>query len=385
MPRRLLLSCAAAAAAAVFVSSFAGCAGARLKLGKGERGEVVESEGWAGIDPKDAYGTKQRALAEAQRKAVERVVGVYISAKSRVSQAAEVDQNILANVGGYIRKYNVLSEREEEGFHKTRIKAVVLYERVGQDLKKAGLLRPNAPPGNPKVVVLLRAKGAYSEAADNRAAQGVRRGLLERGYSVVDRSDPAAFSSLKSTDSAAAAEVGRELGADIVVRGEAEAYALKDVRLGGFFSYRARVTLEAAKPATGEVVSSKVQEASALDPSPEIAAGKALDAAGLLAGEALGSELSELLSSRLNVTVRILGLKGLEQVQKIADDIRLLPEVSGATLAGYDRKVGAVLTVTTEKTAGDELAAALLRMRKYPFMVGAVSPYEVEVSVPEQP
>jgi hypothetical protein len=31
--------------------------------------------------------------------------------------------------------------------------------------------------------------------------------------------------------------------------------------------------------------------------------------------------------------------------------------------------------------AGDELAAALLRMRKYSFMMNAVMPYAVELSV----
>ena len=356
-----------------------------MRLGKGERGEVVEAEGWAAVDAKDAYGTKQRALAEAQRKAVERVVGVYISAKSRVNQAIEVDQNILANVGGYIRKYDVLSEREEDGFHKTRIKAVVLYERVGQDLKKAGLLRPEAPPGNPKVVVLLTTKGEYAEATDGRAAQGVRRGMLERGYSVTDRNDPAAFGSRRSTDTVTAVAVGKELAADIVIKGEADVYQLKDVRLGGFFSYRARVSLEAVKPASGQVVSSKVLEASALDPSPELAAGKALDTAGLLSGEALATELAQLLSSRVSVTLHVAGVQGLDQVQKLADDIRLLPEVEGATLAGYDRETGATLTVTTEKIVGDELAAALMRMRKYPFTIGAVSPYAVEVSLPEKP
>ncbi|MEK7745821.1 MAG: hypothetical protein AAB576_04085, partial [Elusimicrobiota bacterium] len=176
------------------------CAGGRLRLGSGEKGEVVEAEGWAPLDAQDILGSKQRSLAEAQKKSVERVVGVYISAKTRVAQAVNVDQNILAKVGGYIKKYDVLWERQEEGFYKTRIKALVLYQKVGEDLKNLGLMRPEAPPGNPKVVVLLGTSGEHAQAKDDRAAQGVRRGLLERGYSVVDRNDPAAFSGRKSTD-----------------------------------------------------------------------------------------------------------------------------------------------------------------------------------------
>lgn len=37
--------------------------------------ETVEAEGWAPVDPKDAAGTRQRALAEAQRRAVEKATG----------------------------------------------------------------------------------------------------------------------------------------------------------------------------------------------------------------------------------------------------------------------------------------------------------------------
>ena len=357
------------------------CAGGRLRLGSGEKGEVVEAEGWAPLDAQDMLGSKQRSLAEAQKKSVERVVGVYISAKTRVAQAVNVDQNILAKVGGYIKKYDVLWERQEEGFYKTRIKALVLYQKVGEDLKNLGLMRPEAPPGNPKVVVLLGTSGEHSQAKDDRAAQGVRRGLLERSYSVVDRNDPAAFSGRKSTDAATALDVGRELKADIVVRGEAQVYALKDLRLGGFHSYRARVSLEALKPATGEVAAAKVHEASALDPAPEIAAGKALESAGLLAGEALAAELAEGLRSRTSVSLRVSGLSSLEGVQRLAEDIRLLPETASVTLASFDKRLGAELTVVTEGMAGDELAAALLRMKKYSFMMNAVMPYAVEVSV----
>ena len=360
---------------------FSACAGGRLRLGSGEKGEVVEAEGWAPLDAQDLLGSKQRSLAEAQKKSVERVVGVYISAKTRVAQAVNVDQNILAKVGGYIKKYDVLWERQEEGFYKTRIKALVLYQKVGEDLRNLGLMRPEAPPGNPKVVVLLGTSGEYAQAKDDRAAQGVRRGLLERGYSVVDRNDPGAFSSRKSTDAATALKVGKDMGADIVVRGEAQVYALKDLRLGGFHSYRARVSLEALKPATGEVAAAKVHEASALDPAPEIAAGKALESAGLLAGEALASELAEGLRSRTSVSLRVSGLSSLEGVQRMAEDVRLLPEVMTVTLASFDKRIGAELTVVTEGMAGDELAAALLRMRKYSFMMNAVMPYAVELSV----
>jgi hypothetical protein len=64
----------------------------------------------------------------------------------------------------------------------------------------------------------------------------------------------------------------------------------------------------------------------------------------------------------------------------LADDLRLQPEVASATLSDY-REEGAEFAVVTDKLAGDDFAALLLRMRRYPFAVRSVSPYLVEVAV----
>ena len=339
----------------------AGCAHSRLKLEAGETGEVIEAEGWTPVDAADAVGTRQRALADAQKKAVERVVGVFISAKTRVDQAVNVDSRILANVKGYIRKYDVLGDREEDGMHKTRIRALVLYRKLGDDLKELGLTRPPPPPGNPRVAVRVRAKGGEA-ALGEAAAQGARRALVEKGFTVVGDGEPKA---------------------DLVVAGEAEAYPIEDARLAGFKSYRARVTLQAAK-ASGEVVSQKSQEASGLDPTAEVAQGKAYDAAGGLAGAAIANELASLLKSRAAVTVRLVGRPsaaskpGLEGARAFIDDLRNNPGVEQVTLSSY--APGRVeLSVLTEDVTGEELAAIILRMKKYELTARSVSAYEVEV------
>ncbi|MBI4422501.1 MAG: hypothetical protein HY554_02170 [Elusimicrobia bacterium] len=340
--------------AAFVAAAAAGCSHGRLKPQPGERGEVIEAEGWAPLDPQDVLGTKQRALAEAQKKAVERVVGVFISAKTRVDQAVNVDQRILANVKGYIRKYDLVSEREDGGFLKTRIRALVLYQKIGDDLKDLGLVRPPPPPGNPKVVVRLRARGRGKEEFGEAAAQGVRRALVERGFLVVE-----------------------EGHGDLVVTGETEAHPIEDARLAGFRSFRARVSLQAAK-ANGEVLSQKSQEASGLDPSGPVAEGKAYDAAGALAGEAVAAELLALLKGRVSVVVRVFGFSGLDTVQRFVDDLRNNPGVAAVTLGSYGEGK-TELQVTTDDVAGEELAAMVLRMKKFQFTARSVTPYEVEV------
>lgn len=366
---------------AIFAAAaLASCAWGKLQPGFHEGGEVVEVEGWAPVDPADLLGTRRRSLADAQRKAVERVLGVYISAKTRVSQAAKVEQNILAKGEGYVRRYDVLSEKAEGGFAKTRIRALVLYKRVGEDLKRLGVMSP-PPPGDPRILVLVREAG-LADKGDPRAAAALRRGLLERGFSVIDRSDPDRFRALKSTENATALSEAKRLGADILVHGEAEVHPITGIDLAGFQSCRARVAVEAVKPATGELLGRKSQEASALDPSPEIAAAKALEAAGLMVGEELAGDLAQGLRARVTVSLVVTGVPDLAEARGFADDLRLQPEIESVSLAEY-RAEGVRFTVATEGIAGDELAALVLRMRRRPLTVSSVTPYEVEVRLPK--
>lgn len=341
----------------------AACAGGRLRLGPTDGGETVEAEGWAPLEagrpgPEGLLDAKRRSLAEAQKKAIEKTVGVYISAKTRVSQAVLLNQNILAKVEGYIKTFEVKKEWQEDGFLKTRIWALVQYEKVGEDLRALGLLRPDPPPGNPTVVVQVSAKGTGSEDLGSRASSGVRQGLLKRGFTVAER----------------------EAKPDIVIRGEAEVHPIQDVRLGGFHSFRARISLEAVKPASGEVIGSRKQEVSQMDPVARIAEAKALEQAGLMAGDALGGELSDSLQQRVRVGLKVSGLRDLQEVQALAEDLRTQPDIAFVTLTEF-RPEGAEFSVTAEKMAGDELAALMLAMKKYKLQARSVTPYAVEVGV----
>lgn len=337
------------------------CAHNRLRLGKTEDGEVVEAEGWSPDVAGDLLATKQRSLAEAQKKAVERVVGVYISAKTRVAAAVTLDQNILANVGGYVKRYDVLKEWSEGGFYKTKIRAHVLFKKLGEDLKGLGLVRPEAPPGNPRVLVEV-AGDAGADGGESPSAAAVRKSFVERGFQV-------------------GVSAPKTAASDIKVSGTASARELTDVRLGGFTSWRARVELTASRTGSSEVLARKTQEASGLDAVSDIARAKALENAGGLAAEAMALELSQLLSSRTTVTLRVRGVTGgLDAVQRLADDLRLQPDIAQATLTGFGGGE-AELAVTTERFGGDELAALLLKLRKLPLEVRSVSPLLVEADV----
>jgi len=235
----------------------AGCAHAPAR---GPKLETVTAEGWSPADKADPLAAKRRALAEAQRAAIEKVTGVEVSARTQVSQSVAVEQRITSRATGTIRSYEVLGESESDGFHKTRIRAVV---EVGAPAEASP--RPVAPPGDPKVKVVL--SGQESDGA----ASGVRRALIARGFTVTDGD-----------------------AADITVSGEVSLAPLG--MIGGFESCRARVRMEARRDKTGEVLWQSSREASAVDPGPAAACSKSAETAGLLGGEVLAREVASRLA-----------------------------------------------------------------------------------------
>jgi hypothetical protein len=211
----------------------------------------VDAEGWAPLTAAGALDARRRALVEAQRAAVEKAVGVTLTARTRVAGAVAVDARVETRAAGTVRDFSILSEKDEEGFHKVRLRALV---EIGAPPPSGE--RPAPPPGDPKVSVHLIGPRAEDAAA------GVRRGLLARCYTVVDGPK-----------------------ADLIVDGSVAVRELGGI--GPFSSWRARVSLALRRPATGEVLAQESREASAADPMPTAAGDRAAETAGELSAASL--------------------------------------------------------------------------------------------------
>ena len=229
-----------------------GCAGVgpRGDADSGRREIVVDAEGWAPVQNNDALDARRRALIEAQKKAVEKAVGVTLRARTRVDDAINVKQSIVANMGGTIGHYDVTSESQEGGFVKVGIHATVIYQ-------------PLAPEGPEKTASKLALRIA------SPSVEAAVRGAL-------------AASDFEFSEGDAAS--------DIVVTGVVETHGVADPRLGGFYSYTAKVSLTAADHRTGKVTQAEY-EASAVDTDENAAHDRSLESAGNTAGIALATAL----------------------------------------------------------------------------------------------
>lgn len=240
----------ALAAVLLLSAGLAGCASAP----RGPQRVTVEAEGWAAEAKGDAHGPRSRALADAQKRAVEKAAGVSVAAVTRVEKGVAVKQRVRAHARGRIERWDVLEERHEDGFHKLRLRAVVRLE----------------PPGAPAPVP---ADARLRVSGEGPAADGLRRGLIARGFDLV--------------------ESGEEFTADA----RASAKVSRDPRLAPFVSGRARVTVSVKDP-SGAVVWQETREAARLDADPLLAAAAASETAAELAARDAASGLAEALWDR---------------------------------------------------------------------------------------
>jgi hypothetical protein len=239
-------------AACVLLGLTAGCAGVgtRGDADGGRREIVVDAEGWAPISGSDTLDARRRALIEAQKKAVEKAVGVTLRARTRVDDAVNVKQSIVANMGGTIGRYEVTSESQEGGFFKVGIHAVVVYQPLAPE-------RPEKTAS--KLAIRISSPGV--EAA-------VRGALAASDFEFSEAGAPA----------------------DVVVTGVVETKGVADPRLGGFYSYTAKVTLTAADSRSGRVTQTEY-EAAAVDTDESAARQRSLESAGNTAGVQLATAL----------------------------------------------------------------------------------------------
>lgn len=233
----------AATLTTLLVLSGAGCATAPVSAGR----RTVEAAGW-GAD-------SASALADAQKRAVEKALGVAIAASTKVEASVAVKRRIWADARGRIESWTVQDDKAERGLRVVRIRAVVVRLSEGEAVP---------PPNDTKVRI----------EASGPAGEGLRRGFGARGFTVVDE------------------------GGDFVVKGTGSSGLLRDGRTAPFVSGRGRVAVSVTEAATGGVVWERAAEASGLDSDPLAASALAVANAGEACGRDAADGLSRILWNR---------------------------------------------------------------------------------------
>lgn len=347
---------------------FSGCAGGqpKLKVGAAVDGEVVEAEGMAAMTG-DLLAVKRAALEDARKAAVEKVVGVLISARTMVDKAITIQQSILAKTSGYVKNYEILKEGQQaDGIYHTKIRALVSFKEVKDDLLAADLLQAPAV-GNPRVAILLDEKMEGSEEQSTACSDALAQAMIEKGYKVVDRSELAAIRVAEATRDLLSGNMDKalkpivqKLNAEVVITGKATTQLLTTQGLGGLISYRGSITAKALKAQTGDILATVTTQGSGLDATKDVAAQKALAQVGKNAGQDFGSRIASELLRKSNVLITVTGLSGLDKLSQVKGELLKTSGVSDIYMRSFSQDL-AELEVKVNNISAADLAQALTK------------------------
>ena len=358
--------------------TLAGCGGSHSRIKKTDKaeGEIVEAEGTAPYKADDVPGSRAGALAAAQRAAVELVVGVYVTGKTRVDKAVAIENSILSQTSGYVKKYEVLNEGRSGDWYKVRIRALVSTASIHDKLDQMGLLRKPVL-SHPRVAVLLQEYVAEREDTGGHASRAVTQVLLGLGFKVVDL--PQGINRAEDP-----VEIARGLSrnsAEIVIAGLARAQPMGTTKeFGGMSSYRSSITFRVLEVGTGEVLATVSQTASGIEGTPEIASQKSFEKTAELTKQDLAS-LPEELTKRAHADVTITGLKSFQVLSDFQKGIATQAGVKDVYLRSFSQESGvASLDVLLDQINPQDLGDLCVKVGGPTWSVYQVTGRTVDIS-----
>ena len=205
------------------------------------------------------YGlTKDAAIEQAKRDAVEVGIGAYISSETIVT-ATTLTDNIYSKAQGFIKTFKIINEKKEsDGNWEITISAEVtaILDEVMQD--EAALQTLLNSMNRPKIIFLIREENLIDKVPTDFAETKLLSVFYDKGFDVVDRQLVQALRGKPDYEEAlqgnvsAAAKVASQLGADIIVIGTAK------ISSGGVFynmtSGQADINGKIVRVDTGEIL-----------------------------------------------------------------------------------------------------------------------------------
>ena len=220
----------------------------------------------AGTDLK----AKDEAVAQALRKAVEQVCGVFLTAQSKTRDYKAVYDKIFANTVGYVREHEVLKTWTDGQQTFAKVKVRVSTQRFEEDW--AVIAHTIEQENNPRVIVAVveaihhSTTGPVYEVKNHGIVQGkIEDFFLEKGVALMDREMAAAVNKRDillaaiRDDTQAVAALGSRFNADVVVLGRAVAKYGKEIEVGGqdMYQYTATVNVRVIQTDSARILASK--------------------------------------------------------------------------------------------------------------------------------
>src|SRR5512138_548505 len=231
--------------------------------------KVTEATGEAAIVG-DVLAAKAAAKDDALRNCVQQVATTIVTAATESDQAQLLSDKVYAHSTGYIRKFDVLEDKQDGNVWSMKVRCEVSEGKLDEDLMAFGIAYRRE--GMPRVMVMIaeqainatEASGWWQgggNAADLRVMENSFMDRMSKsGFSFVDPEVLSGKVKLEvvgaDPNAQQAREIGSLAGAEIVIVGRAIAKPLGTIALdnGTFYSAVANVSARAVETKTGKIL-----------------------------------------------------------------------------------------------------------------------------------
>ena len=216
----------------------ASAAGREAEQGTGET-RAIDVIGRGRIYRDDVAGARDKAIEDALQGVIEQAVGLVVSLESAVQDFQLLSDQVYDQTDTFIHDYKVLTEARSGSYYRVLVQATVSMNVIQDKLQRIGILVDHK--GVPKIMFFLSEQnideplprywwgqtplGTQLSVTEKALADYMRR----KGFIIVDRTaigrniKPGPEYVGSELSDVAAAELGKEFGADLVIMGKAVA------------------------------------------------------------------------------------------------------------------------------------------------------------------
>jgi hypothetical protein len=327
---------------------------------------TVESQGVAAIVQGNRDISRDKAIEDALRNAVEQATGSLIENETLVENYQLLSDKIYSQSKGYVQTYEVLDEKVDQGLYRVTIQATVASGDLKHDLRALNVLMRQVR--KPRVMVLFEESISEGVNSGRLAEDAISKVLLDSGFKLVDADTVRSnlgqdkVQGLLAGDGRVAAVISDKYGAEMLLLGTAQAVTnqvtIGDIKIN---SNQAVISAKLVRADTGEVKVSETRQAA----KPHVNSLSGIQMAISEASELLANDMidkiiqifHEEVYNIANVNLIIFGLQGYghlqEVIQLISDNVRGIKEIYQRNYTMGTAELEVELTGSTQSLAAD--------------------------------
>ncbi len=281
---------------------------------------IIKVVGTSFISKNNIPGAKKSAIEKGLLTAVDQAAVSIIPPDGIAANFQKYNNLIIPKPDNFVDSYKVLAESISDGKYRVLMEVKVSIDRLKENLSGFAVKSENSGNGRPKILFLIAEQNiddispefwwsGKNESSSSFAENTMAKMMENAGFSVIEHGNEVPHITLEAAiilepdlDNKDAVDIGKYMGADIVIVGKAIVYKVPDTYENEPPSFNGTITARAIFCKTGEELISVLETSVEKETDETLGAQKSLMAAARLAGEKITPRISFLLDKNISGT-----------------------------------------------------------------------------------